>query len=57
MGTETIDLTPTWEGILPGLIAALRYGTAEGQQIAEEELTKLARFADAVNAERKATAS
>jgi len=57
-GVKTIDLTPTWAGILPGLIAALQDGTATGQKIAREELAKMARLADERNrfATRLATA-
>lgn len=45
---ETIDVTPTWQGILPGLIAIVRNGeTVEAQKTAEAELRKMARLADA----------
>ncbi len=50
---ETIDLTPTWEGIMPGLIACLQDGTGEGQRMAREELMRLARIVDAANAKAK----
>lgn len=42
----TIDMTPTWAGILPALLAALINGTQEGQRIAREELARLAKIAD-----------
>ena len=55
---ETVDLTPTWSGILPALIAILRNGeTVEAQKTAEDELAKMARLADAfVEARRNAEA-
>ena len=59
MKTETqgnvIIATPTWTAILPALIAALQNGTPEGQQIAREELAKLAAYADRINDGRDAT--
>lgn len=55
MKTEnTIDLTPSWEGILPGLLAAYASGGFEARKIAEEELTRMARIADAYVAVKKA---
>ena len=30
MKTETIDMTPTWEGVLPIYLTSLMYGKAEG---------------------------
>ncbi len=44
-----IDLTPTWQGILPLLLAALEDGTDQGKQIAREELQRMAKAADAAN--------
>lgn len=44
--TETIDATPSWSGILPALIAALRNGSPTGQAIAEAELKRMADLAD-----------
>lgn len=55
--TRTVDLTPTWAGILPALFAALEYGTAQGQAIAKEELSRLARAMDSRNAQAKAEAA
>lgn len=44
---ETIDLTPTWSGILPGLLAVLTHGeTVEARRAAEIELRRMARLAD-----------
>lgn len=44
---RTVDVTPTWEGIMPALISMLTDGTDEAKAIAREELTRLARYADA----------
>lgn len=51
---DTIDMTPTWAGIMPGLIASLTHGTPIGQKIASEELMRLARLVDAANKENRA---
>lgn len=53
---ETVDLTPTWAGMLPALLAAYRDGTPKGQRIAYEELTRMAGIADAYIASQKAAA-
>lgn len=45
-----IDLTPTWRGVLPILIAALEDGTPEGKRLAKLELANMAKAADAYNA-------
>jgi len=42
----TIDLTPTWQGVLPILIGALEDGTNEGKKLAREELRRMAKAAD-----------
>lgn len=47
---RTLDLTPTWAGLMPALIALLQDGTAEGQKTAREELARLARGMDSANA-------
>lgn len=47
---KTIDLTPSWAGLMPALIAALQCGGPEGQAIAREELGRLAASVDAQNA-------
>lgn len=49
----TIDLTPTWRGIMPMLIAGLIDGTDQGRRIATEELFRLANMVDEVNRETK----
>lgn len=51
----TIDITPTWIGILPALIALIENGNREGRDIAVEELQKLAAYADDCNARSKQT--
>jgi hypothetical protein len=47
MTTETIDITPTWEGLLQSLLYLHTDGTtAEARTVALEELTRMARLAD-----------
>jgi hypothetical protein len=41
--TQTIDLTPTWQGILPALLAIFEHGD---RKTALEELLKMAKIAD-----------
>ncbi len=43
MTTETVDLTPTWRGILPALLAIYEHGD---RQTALDELAKMAGAAD-----------
>ena len=43
---ESIDLTPTWSGMLRLLLAAYEGGTFEGRKAAEGELTRMAALAD-----------
>jgi len=51
----TIDLRPTWRGLLPALVeVAVNGTTVEARKVAMDELFKLADFADKVNAEREA---
>lgn len=53
----TIDITPTWAGILPVLLAAIENGTPEGRRFAISELRRMAQIADnavAQEAERPA---
>lgn len=47
--TKTITITPTWEGLLPALLAVLTDGEAQGQVAVREELTRMARAADVAN--------
>jgi hypothetical protein len=46
--TVTIDCTPTWEGILPWLIAMIEENghSAQATTIAKEQLKKMAQVAD-----------
>jgi len=46
---RTIDITPTWEGLMPVMIALVK----QGNKVAEDELMKLARSVDERNAEMK----
>jgi hypothetical protein len=57
--TEYIDLTPTWTGLLPGLLAAYAHGTQPAtRQLAYDELKRMARAADmAVAAQKKEKAT
>jgi hypothetical protein len=49
MENETIDITPTWEGILPVLVEVAVNGTSlEGRKEAMNELRRLARIVDAM---------
>ena len=43
---ETIDVTPTWEAIVPLLVTVIREGTFEGRWEAEKELRRMAAIAD-----------
>lgn len=56
MTAATIDLTPTWAGLMPALILALTHGTGEGRRMAAEELERLARSVDSANARARARA-
>ena len=44
---RTIDITPTWEGLMPVMIALVK----QGNKVAEDELMKLARSVDQRNAD------
>lgn len=41
-----ITCTPSWSGILPGLLAILEDGDNEGKAIAKQELKRMAELAD-----------
>lgn len=43
---EKIDVTPTWQGITPALIAVLQNGDSQGRKIAKEEILRMAMLAD-----------
>ena len=47
MATQYIDMTPTWEGILPYLLTIMRDGNFVSQKLARKELTRMAKMADA----------
>jgi hypothetical protein len=51
----TIDMTPTWEGILPGLIAMVTNGTVEARNTAMSELRRMAQLADKYVAQEQAS--
>lgn len=42
----TINVAPTWEGILPAMLAVLESGTAEGRKLVRAELFRMAQVAD-----------
>lgn len=44
----TVDLTPTWSGVLPALLWAYMSGTDTGKRLALEELQRMAKIADSV---------
>lgn len=46
MTVQYIDMTPSWEGILPYLLTIMRDGTMEGRRMAREELQRMAKLAD-----------
>lgn len=52
--SKSIDITPTWSGVLPALLAAVADGTPEGKRMAREELGRMAQAADHWNAHCKA---
>jgi hypothetical protein len=43
---KTINITPTWENILPTLLAVIENGNFEGRKVALEEITRMAQLAD-----------
>lgn len=43
---ESIDMTPTWEGLLAALLAVYCDGNADGRKFALAELTRMAKAAD-----------
>jgi hypothetical protein len=51
---KTIDMTPTWEGLVPALIHILQHSESESsKRNIADELTKMARAADLWNAHCK----
>lgn len=51
---RTIDATPTWEGLMPALLAVIENGTPEGAANAQAELMRIARALDRRIADDKA---
>ncbi len=49
----TIDLTPTWEGVLPGLLATFNNSPVEKTNFAESQLQRMAQVADKYVADQK----
>ena len=57
MTTKTIDLTPTWESLVPVLLHIAQHSeSVTARQDILTELTNMARAADKWNAHCKATA-
>ena len=52
-GVDYIDLTPTWEGLMPAMIAILEGAPEAAKVPIREELTRLARAMDKHNAKAK----
>ena len=46
MTTKTVDVTPTWQGILPALLTLLQSDNHKSRQVAESELRRMAGLAD-----------
>ena len=44
---RSVDITPTWEGLMPVMIALVK----QGNKVAEDELMRLARSVDQRNAD------
>ncbi|MCK5550776.1 MAG: hypothetical protein KAI41_09605 [Hyphomicrobiaceae bacterium] len=44
--SKKIDLTPTWSGLVQGLMAIMEGGTGEARGVARSEFYKMARAAD-----------
>lgn len=49
----TIDLTPTWEEVLPAWLAVMESGNAEAMEIGRAELKRMAKLADLYVAQQK----
>ena len=54
--TQVIDITPTWEQIVPSLLFILKSGNKESKAFAAEEITRMAKLADRHLATLKAEA-
>ena len=46
MTTQTVDVTPTWQGILPALLDLIKSDNPEVRELAEAEMYRMARSAD-----------
>ena len=44
--TKTVDLTPTWQDILPALLNLLQSDNPKSRQLAESEIRRMAGLAD-----------
>ena len=55
MTKKTVDLTPTWQGILPALLNLLQSDNLKSRQTAESELRRMAGLADGYVEMRKGT--
>lgn len=51
--SQTINVTPTWEAILPLLLAVYTDGNFTGRKESEAELRRMAQLADRYVAEHK----
>lgn len=51
--THMFDLTPKWEGLVPGMIAVIENGTLNGKKVVYEELLRMAKAADLWNESQK----
>ena len=51
---NTINLTPTWERLVPAFIALIENGTPEVRAMAIKEITRMAQIADQAVAASKA---
>lgn len=54
---RTIDLTPTWSGMLPALLAILQDGNDAGKTTARQELARMAKGADEAQRARESLKS
>ena len=43
---QTVDVTPTWSGVLPALLTLLQSTNPKSRDIAESELRRMAGLAD-----------
>lgn len=55
--TRTLDLTPTWAGLVPAFLLVLDKGNREGRAAIESELARMAALADLWASHVKANAS